>query len=173
MFDLLGLSIPGAQVRLERPAEQLRQDFEADLGDGGVVAALGQLVADEGVLRPRELVEAEDGARLAQLVPDQVPPLVRDVRVLEAEDHRHLALDLPQPVERVVAARHRLGRHIGSRVRPERSAVHVRCEVGHAGRNSRIQLLIRRKNHFSAGVLVSFHAKRRKGSGLTLARRER
>jgi hypothetical protein len=42
--------------------KDLEQDLEAGLGDGRVVAALAELVADEGVLGPGELVPAEGGA---------------------------------------------------------------------------------------------------------------
>lgn len=129
VLDLLGRSVPRAEVDLEGAAEQLEQDLEAGLGDGRVVAALAELVADEGVLGPGELVEVEHGARGAQLGADQVPPRVADVRVLDAEDQRHFALELVQLVQRVGAARGRLGRGVGGLVGPERARVHVRREV--------------------------------------------
>lgn len=52
MLKLLGLSVFGAQVYLERPPEELQQDLEACLGDGRIVPAFAQLVANKSVLRP-------------------------------------------------------------------------------------------------------------------------
>jgi hypothetical protein len=140
VFQLLGGSILGTQVRLERAREQLQQHLEADLGDGRVVAALAELVADEGVLRPGKLVEAKDGASVAQLLADQVPARVGHVRVLDAKDHGHLALELGEPVERVVAVGRRLGRHVGALVRAQRTAVHVRGKVCDARVHSGVKL---------------------------------
>lgn len=140
VLNLLGRAVLGAQVGLERAAKQLEQDLEADLCDGRVVAALAELVADEGVLGPGELVEAEDGAGLAQLEPDQVAPGIGYVRVLETEDHGHLALELAQLVDRVIAARRRRGRRVGALVRAQRPAVHVGRKVRRAGVYSGVQL---------------------------------
>ena len=97
-------ALPRAQVDLERAAKQLEQDLEARLCDCLVVAALAQLVADEGVLRPRELVPAEDDAGGAHLGADQVAAGVGHVRVLDAEDHGHLAPERAQVVDRVLGA---------------------------------------------------------------------
>ena len=140
VLDLLGRVVTGAQVRLERAAEELDQDLEADLGVSRVVAALAELVADEGVLGPSELVEVEHRARRAQLLPNQVPTLVRHVRVLDSEDHRHLGLDLSQSVDRVVAAHRALHRRVPRCVRSERPAVDVRSEVRHACRDAGVEL---------------------------------
>lgn len=147
MLHLLRLAVVRAQVRLEHAPEELQEDLEARLGDGRVVAALAQLVADEGVLRPRELVEAEDDAGLAELQPDQVPPGVRHVRVLDAEDHGHLALEPGQQIERVGAPGGRLGAGVGRRVGPERARVHVRGEVADRCGDPGVQL-------WAAGVSV-------------------
>jgi len=141
MLNLLGPPIPLSQIRLEHAPKQLQQHLEADLGDGRVVAALAELVADEGVLRPRKLVEAENDARVPELPADQVAPAVGDVRVLDAEDHGHLALDLRQLVDRVIAVRGRLRRRVGLRVRPQRPAVHVCREVRDAGADAGVELL--------------------------------
>lgn len=113
MLDLLRGGIARSQVRLEDSPEQLEQHLEAYLGDRRVVAPLAELVADEGVLRPRELVEVEHGARRPQLLPDQVAPGVGDVRVLDAEDHGHFSFDLPELIDRVVAVRRSLHRRVG------------------------------------------------------------
>ncbi len=94
VLNLLGRVIPRTQVRLQDAAEQLQQHLEANLGDGRVVATLALLVADEGVLRPGELVEAEHDTRVPELLADEVAALVRHVGVLDAEYHRYLTLDL-------------------------------------------------------------------------------
>lgn len=129
VLDLLGCLVLGAQVDLEGPAEQLEQDLEARLGDGGVVPALAQLVADEGVLGPGELVEVEDHARLPQLGADEVAAGVVDVGVLDAEDHRDLALEPGEEVQGVVAAGRRRGRGVCALVGAEGARVDVRREV--------------------------------------------
>lgn len=49
MLRLAASVLAGSQVGAQRAVEQLEQHLEADAGDGGVVAALGELVADEGV----------------------------------------------------------------------------------------------------------------------------
>lgn len=90
MLDLLGRNVPVPDLGLEHPPEQLEQDLEADLANLGIVAALAQLVADEGMLRPGELVEAGDEAGLAHLGADKVAAFVGDVGVLDAEDHGKL-----------------------------------------------------------------------------------
>lgn len=38
-----------AQIQLKRASKQLEQDLKADLCDGWIIAALGQLVANESV----------------------------------------------------------------------------------------------------------------------------
>ena len=119
MLHLLLPANPLPQLGPQHPPKQLQQHLEARLGDGGVVAALAQLVADEGVLRPRELVEAEDGARGAQLGADQVAPGVGHVRVLEPEDQGRLAAELGEEVQRVRArgggsVRGGVGRRVGA-----------------------------------------------------------
>lgn len=103
MFHLHGPPILAPQVDLQRPPEQLEQDLEAGLGDGRVVAALAQLIADKGMLSPGKLVEAKDDAGVAQLGADEVAARVRDVRVLEAKEQRDLALEVGQEVDGVVA----------------------------------------------------------------------
>lgn len=129
MLELWGCPVLGAQVDLERAAEQLEQDLEARLGDGGVVPALAQLVADEGVLGPGELVEVEDHACLPQLGADQVAAGVVDVGVLDAEDHGDLALELVEEVQGVVAARRGGGGGVCALVGAEGARVHVGSEV--------------------------------------------
>lgn len=132
--------VPGSKVRLENPAEELKQDLEADLCDGRVVAALAQLVPDEGVLRPGELVKAEDDARVAQLGADEVAPGVGHVGVLDAEDQGHLAAQLLEVVERVRGARGWRGGRVGGLVGAEGARVDVGGEVGDAGGDARVEL---------------------------------
>lgn len=105
VLQLLWRTVLGAKIDLEGAAKQLQQDLEAGLGDGRIVAALAELVADEGVLGPGELVEAEDDAGLAKLGADQVAAGVGHVGVLEPEDQRHLALEVAEEVNGVFAVR--------------------------------------------------------------------
>jgi hypothetical protein len=140
VLNFLGRSILGAQIRLERATKQLEQNLKADLGNGRIVAALAELVADKGVLGPGELVKAEDGARLAQLQPDQIAARVRDVRVLEPKDHGDLTLEVAELVNGVVAVGRRRGRRVGALVGAQGSAVHVGGKVGCASVYSGIQL---------------------------------
>lgn len=76
----------GAEVGAQGAIEELEQHLEADAGESGVVAALGQLVADEGVLGPGMLVEREGHAGIVQRLADQVAARRRDVGVTLAED---------------------------------------------------------------------------------------
>lgn len=76
----------GAEVGAQGAVEELEQHLEADAGESGVVAALGQLVADEGVLGPGMLVEGEGHAGIVQRLADQVTARRRDVSVTLAED---------------------------------------------------------------------------------------
>ncbi len=129
-----------AQIRLEHPPKDLQQHLEAHLGHGRVVAALAQLVADKGVLRPRKLVEARDDAGRAHLGADEVAPGVGHVRVLDAKDHGGLALELVELVQRVDAVGGRIGRRVGGVVRAEGAAVDVGRKVCDTGRDARVQL---------------------------------
>ncbi len=55
MLYSLDLPVMLSQVCLENPSELFQKDLKARLGDGWVVAALAQLVADERMLCPGEL----------------------------------------------------------------------------------------------------------------------
>lgn len=119
MLQLLRRAIPRPQIHLERPAKQLQQHLEAGLGDGRVVAAFTQLVADKGVLCPCELVPAKHDAGVAHLLANEVAAGVGDVRVLDAKDHGDFAFELGQLVERVCAVGGRGGGGVGRGVGPE------------------------------------------------------
>lgn len=141
--DVLGwgnVAVPGPQVSLEHPAKELEEHLEADLCDGRVVAALGELVADEGVLGPGELVEAGGDAGLAELGADEIATGVGDVGVLDAKDHGDLALEPVEEVEGVVAAGRSSRRGVGGFIRAQGARVDVRGEVGDAGGDSRVEL---------------------------------
>jgi hypothetical protein len=103
---LYAMMIP--QLCLEQPSKDLKQDLKTSLGDGRIIPPFAQLVADEGVLRPCELVPAEGHAGLAQFQSDQVAAPVRHVRVQHSEDERELGGDvgwrlvLPEEVEGVL-----------------------------------------------------------------------
>jgi hypothetical protein len=82
------------------------------------------------VLRPGELVPAEDDAGLAQLGADEVASCVGHVGVADAEDERCFATEEVQPVEGVGAGRGRGGGRVRPRVWAERARVDVCWEVG-------------------------------------------
>lgn len=88
ILGLANAALPGTEIGAQRAVEQLEQHLEADAGNGGVVAALGQLVADEGMLGPGHLVKVEGDAVVVQRLPDQVTASGRDVGVALAEDLR-------------------------------------------------------------------------------------
>lgn len=104
MLDRAPVAAALAEVGPEHAAKDLEQDLEAGPRDGRVVAALAELVADEGVLRPRELVPREDGAGAAQGRPDGVAPGVRDVRIAQAEDEGRFAAEGREEVYGVAAS---------------------------------------------------------------------
>lgn len=92
------IAVLGSQIRLEDTTKELKQDLEADLGDGWVVAALAEFITDEGMLGPGELVEAGSHTGLAQLGADKVTPGIRDVCILDTEDQGNLALEVVEKV---------------------------------------------------------------------------
>lgn len=134
--------LPRSQVRLQSPPKQLQQHLETDLGNGRVVPPFAQLVPDEGVLGVRELVEAEECAALAHLLPDEVPTFVVDVRVLDAEDEGELGVaQLAEVVDCVRAVwGGGGGGGVACGVRAQRAGVDVGCEVGYAGCDARVEL---------------------------------
>ena len=140
MLHLTTLLDPPPQLRLEHAPKQLQQHLEADLCHGRVVAAFAQLVADEGVLRPGELVPAEDAAGLAQLAAEEVAPGVGHVGVAHAEDERGLGPEGAEVVERVGA----VGRGVRGGVRvgvgAEGAGVDVCWEVGCCGGDAGVEL---------------------------------
>ena len=141
VFHLVRAAVRLAELGSEHAAKQLEENLEAGLTDGRVVAAFAELVADEGVLGPGELVEAKSCAGLAHLEPNQVAPGVGHVRVLDPEDERYLAPDARQKVERVSAVRRRgRRRRVGARVRAQRARVDVGWEVAHRGGYAGVEL---------------------------------
>lgn len=140
MLNLWHLSLPRPQIRLEHPPKHLQQHLKAHLCHRRVVSSLAQLVADKRVLRPRKLVKARHHAGLAHLGANQIPARVGDVRVLDAENHGHLALEAGKVVERVRAGGGRLGGGVGAAVGAEGAAVDVGGKVGDAGGDARVEL---------------------------------
>jgi len=159
-LQLLPIMIP--QIRLQHPPKQLEQNLKARLCNSRVIPSLAELVADESVLRPCKLVEAEDYAGIAQLLADQVSSCVRHVGVFEAEDQGDFALELGEKVEGVRAGGGRGRGGVGGRVRAEGAAVDVGCKVGYAGCDARVKL-----------GEVRFWLRGVWGRGHTLARRAR
>jgi hypothetical protein len=124
-------AILGAQVRLESTAKKLKQNLEANLCDGWIIAALAELVADEGVLGPGEFVEASGNAGGTELGADEITAGVRDVSVFDAENHGNLSVaEVGEAVESVLAVRRgRVGRGIGRGVGAESARVNICGEV--------------------------------------------
>ena len=130
-----------SQIRLEDPAEDLEEDLEAGFGDGRVVAPLAELVADEGVLGPGELVPVEGDARGAHLGANQVAPGVGDVGVADAKDHGGLASQVGEEVEGVRAVRRRgLDGEVWARVGAQGAAVYVGGEEADGGGDAGVEL---------------------------------
>ncbi len=127
MLSLLNPPLPLSQLGLQHAPKHLKQHLETGLADGRVVAALAQLVADEGVLCPGELVETKHHAGLAQLEADEVAAGVGHVGVAQAEDEGRLAADPRELVDRVGAVG-RGGRR--GRVRGGVGAQGARVDVG-------------------------------------------
>jgi hypothetical protein len=124
-------AILDAQVRLEGTAKELEQNLEADLCDGWVITALAELVADEGVLGPGEFVEASGNAGGTELGADKITAGVRDVGVLDAENHGNFSVaEVGEAVESVLAVRRgRVGRSVGRGVGAESARVNICGEV--------------------------------------------
>lgn len=94
MLQLHRPPFPFSQIRLENPPKYFEQDLKTSLRDGGIVAAFAQFIAYERVLRPGKFMETENYTRLAQLLADEIPSLIGNMRVLESEQERKLALEV-------------------------------------------------------------------------------
>jgi hypothetical protein len=140
MLNLMLLPIRLPQIRLKHPPKHLQKNLEASLGDRRIIPPFAQLIADESVLRPRKLVEAEDDACVAKLFADEIAAGVGDVGVFDAEDHGHFAFEGGEEVEGVDAIGRSGGGGVGCRVRAEGAAVDIGCEVGDAGCDSGVEL---------------------------------
>lgn len=117
-----------AEVDLQPALEQLEQHLEADLGDGGVIPPLGQLIPYEGMLGAGNLVEREIHTGVVQRLADEVAARGWDVVVALAEDHDELAVDVARALEAVV-----------SQALAEAVAVDVGGEVAHGGAHALVQ----------------------------------
>lgn len=120
------------QIRLKHSGEQLQQNFEADLCHGGVIPALAELISDEGVLRPGELVEAGNDVRVAHGLADEIAALGGDVGVLDAEYHGALGVG--------EGGEEGDGRVGGGGRGAKGGGVDVCCEVGDAGGDAGVEL---------------------------------
>jgi hypothetical protein len=86
ILDLATIALPRSEITIQRPAKQFQQDLEADACQSRIIAAFAQLVANESVLSPRHLVEAEGRACVVEGLADEVAALGWDVVVSFAED---------------------------------------------------------------------------------------
>ena len=129
--DILNLPISTfsrPEITTERPPKQLQQHLEANASNARVISALTQLIPDERMLSPGNLVEAERSTRIVQRLPDQIAAFWRDVVVTLAEDHDELAVDVLDPLETVVVF-----------ALAEAMAVDVGCEVADCGADSLVE----------------------------------
>lgn len=99
MLYLLRFPILLSQVNLERPPKQLEQHLEARLGDRRVITPLGQLIADERVLSPREFVERKHHTGVAEFLANEITASIVDVGVFDAEDEADFAFELGEEVD--------------------------------------------------------------------------
>ena len=81
-------TLSGPQVAVESPIEQFEQHLEADTCQCWIISTLGELVADESMLCPSWLVEAEHHTCVTQCLADEVAARWRDMSVFLAEDLR-------------------------------------------------------------------------------------
>ena len=88
------IAILGSQVGLQNTTKEFKQDLKADLGNGRIVATLAEFVTNKGVLSPGKLVEARDNTSFAELGTNEVSASVRDVCILDSENHGNFALEL-------------------------------------------------------------------------------
>jgi hypothetical protein len=144
--------ILGPQIRLVDPPKLLEQHLKAHLCHGRVIAPLAELIPDKRVLSPRELVEAEDGARLAELGADEVAARIGYVGIFDAEDEGQLGAvgggtgsrEAGEEIDGVVAVGGPGGGGVGGGVGAEGAGVDVCGEVGDAGGDAGVELSKRR-----------------------------
>jgi hypothetical protein len=98
-------TVLSSQIGLEDTTKEFQQDLEADLGNGRIVATLAELVPDESMLRPGELVEASNDTSLTELSTNKIAASVGDMSILDAKDHGNLSLELMEKVQSVIAVR--------------------------------------------------------------------
>lgn len=132
MLNRLRLPIFVAQINLEGPSKQLEQHLKARLGDGGIVTPLGQLIPNEGMLRPGELVKRKHHTGVAEFLPYQITARVVDMGVFDAKDEADFAFELGEAVDGVDRVRGGGVRGgVGCGVGAEGAGVDVCGEVGY------------------------------------------
>lgn len=129
MLRLLITALPVPKLRLQHSSKQLQQNLEARFGNSRVIATLGQLISDKGVLSPGKLVPAEARAGLTELGPDQIPARVGDVGVTNTKDEAGFGFQLREEVEGVRAVVRGCAGRVGARVWAQSSTVDVGGEV--------------------------------------------
>lgn len=86
ILHLAPIPLPRPQISTQRPPKHLKQDLEADPSERRVIAPFAQLVADESMLCPRQLVERESHVGVHKRLADGVATGGRDMVVAFAED---------------------------------------------------------------------------------------
>lgn len=102
MLNLLHCPVPLSQINLQRTSKQLEQNLKASLGNSRIISALGQLIPNEGMLRPSKLMEAEDDTCIAEFLPNQITTCIVDVGVFDAEDEAYFAFEFGKEIDCVV-----------------------------------------------------------------------
>ena len=127
-------TLPRPEIPIQRPPKQLQQHLETYPRNARIISPLTQLIPNERMLSPRNLVEAECSIRFMQRLPDEITAFWRDMIVTLAEDHDELAVDVFDSLETVVVSAF-----------AQAVAVDVGCEVADCGADSLVERTAKRK----------------------------
>ena len=127
-------TLPRPEITIQRPPKQLQHHLETYSRNARVISPLTQLIPNERMLSPRNLVEAERSTRFMQRLPDEIAAFWRDVIVTLAEDHDELAVDVFDSLETVILFAF-----------AQAVTVDIGCEVADCGADSFVERAAKRK----------------------------